>query len=136
MNKLVATGLESKIHLFDLRTFHETLGYTSMTQKVSKDNTTGWVVKHLPQNRDVFMTSSGSGGLDLMKYVYPNNRKTKDDKGKEVGVTGRIETIQNAVLADQPIGAFDWSPDKLGLCCFAGFDQQVRVGMVTRLGSL
>jgi WD repeat-containing protein 92 len=67
MNKLVATGLESKFHVFDLRTFHPKNGYTHMSQKVSSQNTTGWVVKHLPQNRDIFIMSSGSGGLDLFK---------------------------------------------------------------------
>jgi hypothetical protein len=61
----------------------------------------------------------------------------KDEDGKDdMGVTGRVETIQTATLAEQPIGAFDWSPDKLGLCAMSGFDQQVRVGMVTRLQGL
>ena len=34
MNKLVATTLESKFHVFDLRTRHPTSGYASMTQEV------------------------------------------------------------------------------------------------------
>lgn len=67
MNKLVVTGLESKFHLFDMRTFHEQKGYTSMSQKQNTTNTTGWVVKHLPQNRDLFMTSCGAGELQLFK---------------------------------------------------------------------
>lgn len=50
-----------------------------------------------------------------------------------MGVVGSVERIQTAHVAEQPIGAFDWSPDKMGLCCFAGFDQQLRVGLVTRL---
>ncbi len=67
MNKLVVTGLESKFFVFDLRTFHPTIGYSHLQQKVSKENTTGWCVRHLPQNRDVFMMSSGSGSLDLFQ---------------------------------------------------------------------
>jgi WD repeat-containing protein 92 len=67
MNKLVSTGLESKFHIFEMRTFNEKSGYTSMSQKTSSENTTGWIVKHLPQNRDIFCTCSGSGTMDIMK---------------------------------------------------------------------
>lgn len=91
-------------------------------------------MRHLPQNRDIFMTSGGSGTLDLFKYKYPNSRVKKDKDGKhDMGVTGSLERLQTAHVAEQPVGAFDWSPDKIGLCAFAGFDQAIRVGIVTRL---
>lgn len=35
MNKLVATTLESKFHVFDMRTQHPTQGFASLTEKVS-----------------------------------------------------------------------------------------------------
>ena len=35
MNKLVATTLESKFHVFDTRTQHPTKGFASVTEKVS-----------------------------------------------------------------------------------------------------
>ncbi|KAJ3333580.1 WD repeat-containing protein 92 [Kappamyces sp. JEL0680] len=136
MNKLVVTGLESKFHVFDLRTQHKEKGFATLPHKQNAQNTTGWAVKHLPQNRDLFITSSGAGHLELFKYHYPPKRVTKDDNGEEVGVTGRVESLQTATLAEQPIASFDWSPDKTGLFCFAAFDQQVRVGMVTRLNAL
>lgn len=66
MNKLVVAGLESKFHIFDLRTQHPTQGFTPLVQKIV-DNTTVWTVRHLPQNRDIFMASGGSGSLDLFK---------------------------------------------------------------------
>lgn len=34
MNKLVATTLESKFTLYDLRTQHQTKGFSSLTEKV------------------------------------------------------------------------------------------------------
>ena len=34
MNKLVATTLEAKFHVFDLRTFHLSKGYASLVEKV------------------------------------------------------------------------------------------------------
>jgi hypothetical protein len=52
------------------------------------------------------------------------------------GVMGELELINDAILAPQPIGSFDWSPDKLGLCAMTGFDQTLKVGFVTRLNTL
>lgn len=34
MNKLLVTGLESKFHVFDMRTYHEEEGYASVSEKV------------------------------------------------------------------------------------------------------
>ncbi|KAK3750025.1 hypothetical protein QZH41_008663 [Actinostola sp. cb2023] len=65
MNKLVATTLESKFHIFDMRTQHPDKGFASMTEKAHKS--TVWCAKHLPQNRDIFMTCGGSGTLSLWK---------------------------------------------------------------------
>jgi hypothetical protein len=136
MNKLVITGLESKFHVMDLRTRHPKKGYATLTHKQNANNTTGWAVKHLPQNRDIFMTSTGAGILELFKYNYPPKRVTKDENKEDVGVVGSVKSIQTATLAEQPIGAFDWSPDKCGLFSFIAFDQQVRVGMVTKISSI
>ncbi|KAI8910989.1 WD40-repeat-containing domain protein, partial [Gorgonomyces haynaldii] len=133
MNKMVVAGLEAKFHVYDLRTHHPTDGYTSLVEKQA-DNTTVWAVRHLPQNRDIFMTSTGAGGLSLFKYNYPPSRVTKDKEGKhDIGVVGTVDKIQTAKVAEQPVGAFDWSNDKMGLFCFAGFDQAIRVGLVTKL---
>ena len=35
MNKMVATSLEAKFHVYDLRTHHPQLGYSSLTEKVN-----------------------------------------------------------------------------------------------------
>jgi len=60
----------------------------------------------------------------------------KDKDGKDdVGVPGTIELVQHATVAEQPVCSFDWSVDKQGLCVFAAFDQTIRVGIVTKLGS-
>ncbi|KAJ3276996.1 WD repeat-containing protein 92 [Terramyces sp. JEL0728] len=124
MNKLVCTGLEAKSHVFDMRTFHPTKGYTSLSQKANNTNITGWLVKHLPQNRDLFIH-------------YPPSRIKRDEQDKhDQGVVGKVELIQSNNVAEQPVGAFNWSPDKAGLCVFAAYDQTVKIGMVTRIGSI
>lgn len=90
----------------------------------------------MPQNRDIFITSGGNGNLHLYKYRYPSSRVRKEEDGQNVGVPGTIEMIQKANVAEQPVNSFDWSPDKQGLCAFSAFDQSVRIGIVTKLGTL
>ena len=38
MNKIVATTLEAKFHVYDLRTHHPQKGFTSLTEKVHIHN--------------------------------------------------------------------------------------------------
>ncbi|XP_040906428.1 WD repeat-containing protein 92 [Toxotes jaculatrix] len=131
MNKLVATSLEGKFHVFDMRTQHPTKGFASVSEKANKS--TIWQVRHLPQNRDIFMTAGGAGNLHLWKYEYPAQRSKKDSNDVDVGVAGTVNLLQNVTLSTQPIASLDWSPDKQGLCVCSGFDQSVRVLIVTKL---
>ncbi|MBN3320352.1 WDR92 protein, partial [Atractosteus spatula] len=131
MNKLVATSLEGKFHVFDMRTQHPTKGFASVAEKAHKS--TIWQVGHLPQNRDIFMTAGGAGNLHLWKYEYPAQRTKKDADDIDMGVAGSVSLLQNVTLSTQPIASLDWSPDKQGLCVTSAFDQTVRVLIVTKL---
>ncbi|RXN01390.1 hypothetical protein EOD39_6949 [Acipenser ruthenus] len=131
MNKLVATSLEGKFNVFDMRTQHPTKGFASVSEKAHKS--TVWQARHLPQNRDIFMTAGGAGGLHLWKYEYPAQRSKKDADEIEMGVAGSASLLQNVTLSTQPIASLDWSPDKQGLCVCSAFDQTVRVLIVTKL---
>ncbi|CAL8258789.1 unnamed protein product [Lota lota] len=131
MNKLVATSLEGTFHVFDMRTQHPTKGFASVAEKGHKS--TIWQVRHLPQNRDVFMTAGGAGNLHLWKYDYPAQRSKDDLEGGAMGVAGTVNLLQNVTLSTQPIASLDWSPDKQGLCVCSAFDQSVRVLIVTKL---
>ena len=133
MNKLVASTLEGKFRVFDLRHQHPKKGFASLTEKAHKS--TVWLARHLPQNRDVFMTTGGAGSLALWKYEYPPKR-VKEEDGVEVGVAGSLQYLQNATLSTQPISGLDWSPDKLGLAVCVSFDQVFRVIIVTKLNRL
>ncbi|XP_076025404.1 dynein axonemal assembly factor 10-like [Genypterus blacodes] len=134
MNKLMATSLEGKFHIFDMRTQHPTKGFASVSAKAHKS--TIWQVRHLPQNREIFMTAGGAGSLHLWKYEYPEQRRMKDSDDIDVGVAGTANLLQNVALSTQPIASLDWSPDKLGLCVCSGFDQSVRVLIVTKLNTV
>lgn len=86
MNKLVATTTDSSYHTFDLRTFNPESGFACLRHNVSTrivfvkeqlltnvriqfggENVTVWGVRHLPQNRDVFITSCADGTMQLYK---------------------------------------------------------------------
>lgn len=131
MNKLLATTLESKFYIFDVRTLHPEKGFAKLVDQGHKS--TVWCGRHLPQDRDVFVTTGGNGSLMLWKYSYPPSRVKKLDDGSEVGVVGKAVPLQNATLASQPITSFCWSPDKTGLSVCSGLDQTIRVVIVTKL---
>ncbi|XP_066953767.1 dynein axonemal assembly factor 10 isoform X2 [Macrobrachium rosenbergii] len=134
MNKLLATTLESKFFVFDLRTFHEEKGFTGCIEKGHKS--TIWCGRHLPQNREIFVTTGGNGSIMLWKYSYPSSRSKKLNDGSEVGVAGKNELLQNATISDQPIVSFEWCADKIGLSACAGLDQMLRVIITTKLNKL
>jgi WD repeat-containing protein 92 len=131
MNKLVVTSLESRFRLFDMRTQHPELGFTSLTEKAHKS--TVWLARHLPTNRDIFMTCGGNGGLNIYRYKYPDRRTVKDSEGRLKGVVGSVELLNARIVGTQPIVSFDWSPDKEGLSVCCCLDQTVRVMLVTKL---
>ncbi|RKO97370.1 hypothetical protein CXG81DRAFT_26856 [Caulochytrium protostelioides] len=134
MNKLVATGLEASLNVFDLRTIHPTTGCARLDERDQHHHTTIWSCKHLPQNREIFMTAGGDGALNLYRYEYPAQRTRRDaDGAHDEGVAGTLQLLNTNVFAEQPIAHIDWSPDKEGLCAFTAFDQTIRVAVVTRL---
>lgn len=134
MNKLLVTTLESKFRVYDMRTQHPTEGFAHLTQKAHKS--TVWLGRHLPQNRDVFATTGGNGGLNLYKYTYPLSRTRKDEEGRLAGVMGSVELLNSRILTPQPLVGWDWSPDKEGLAAAVALDQTVRVYIVTKLNKL
>ncbi|XP_058796805.1 dynein axonemal assembly factor 10 [Phymastichus coffea] len=131
MNKLVCTTLQGKIYLFDLRTQHPKKGFAYLVEKAH--SSTVWLVRHLPQNREIFATGGGNGSLCLWKYHYPEKRKVADSEGIEEGIVGNLKLLQHSTLSSQPVSSLDWSPDKQGLAVCTSFDQCVRVIITTRL---
>jgi len=134
MNKLVITTLESRYRLYDMRTHHPVHGYSFLSQAAHES--TVWAARHLPQNRDVFMTCGGNGSLELWKYSYPNQRKIKEKDGHEKGVLGQVQLLQKKTFSTQPVASFDWNADKEGLAVMGCLDQTVRVLMCTKLNLL
>lgn len=131
MNKLGAATLEGKFTLFDLRIFNAAQGYANLTESAQK--ATLWGIKHVPQNRDLFVTLGGNGALNLYKYHYPSQRSVKNGDGQDIGVMGKVELLNQRDICQQCISSFDWNRDKLGLSVLCGLDQTIRVTIVTKL---
>ena len=131
MNKLVVTTLESRYRLYDMRTEHPVGGFSFLSQEAHQS--TVWAARHLPQNRDVFMTCGGNGSLELWRYSYPSQRKIREKDGHEKGVLGTVEQLQKKTFSTQPVASFDWNADKEGLAVMGCLDQTVRVLICTKL---
>ncbi len=71
----LVTTLENKFRVMDMRTQHKEHGFASLSEKAHKS--TVWLGRHLPQNRDLFMTAGGNGTVNLYKYSYPKSRQRK-----------------------------------------------------------
>jgi WD40 repeat protein len=136
MNKLVVTSLESKFRVYDMRTFYTPdSSYAYLTEQAHKS--TVWLGRHLPQNRDVFMTTGGNGTLNLYKYDYPSQRSVADpETGVKKGVAGTVQMLNSRKFSDQPIVSLDWHADKQGLFVCTALDQTVKVGITTKLQTL
>jgi len=134
MNKLCITTLESRYRLYDMRTHHPVHGYSFLSQAAHES--TVWACRHLPQNRDIFMTTGGNGSLELWKYSYPTQRKIKEKDGHEKGVLGQTQLLQKKTFSTQPVASFDWNADKEGLAVMGLLDQTVRVVICTKLNLL
>lgn len=132
-NKLIVSSLEGRVRVYDVRTLHPELGYAYVEDRVSTG--TVWCSKALPQNREIFI-SGGAGELTLSKYNYPPDRALQHADNKMKGVAGSIEELNKVKVGDQPISAIDWHRHREGLLCCCGFDQTVRVMVVTKLSAV
>merc|ERR1719384_1590776 len=155
LNKLIVTSLESQYRIYDMKTKHISEGFSYLNidsmQNVKDDDkqisdksnstkgTTIWNCRHLPQNRDIWVTCLGNGTVNVWKYVYPDERCIVDDKGYKKGVMGEVKLLSNQILSTlstQPIVSWNWNKNKTGLACMASLDQTIQVVIVTKLNKL
>lgn len=144
MNKLVVTTLEGGLHVYDLRTQHPTKGFACVSEKdagrslgsngvIDGKKATVWCARHLPQNREIFVTCGGTGSMRLWQYKYPEKRIKVSSDGYDRGVSGTLQMLQATSISSQPINSFDWCSDRIGLAVCSSFDQAVRVLVTTNL---
>jgi len=126
--------------VYDLRTQNPKEGFACVSQTLQYQGNaqahkpTAWAGKHLPQKRDLWMTTAGDGTLSLWKYSYPQQRKRKDsESGLEVGVAGTIESLASTEVTTQAVMSIDWNLDFEGLFVCCALDSTVKAGVVTKL---
>ena len=122
------------LHVPQSHQSHPVHGYSFLSQAAHES--TVWSPRHLPQNRDVFMTTGGNGTLELWKYSYPQQRKIKEKDGHDKGVLGEVQLLQKKTFSTQPVASFDWNADKEGLAVMGLLDRTVRVLICTKLNLL
>lgn len=131
MNKLIATTIESNFYVYDIKVQHPTKGFGHVKNNLQKH--TIWTVRHLPQNREMFITTGGNGSVYLWKYKYPEERCKIEPDGDMITNPGKLQLIQNQLISTQPINNFRWCPGKLGLAVCTSFDQNIRLLIATKL---
>ncbi|OEH80377.1 wd g-beta repeat-containing protein [Cyclospora cayetanensis] len=132
LNKLLVAALEGRLFTADLRTQHPEEGFAFQEQKLSSG--TVWGVHPLPQNREIAATCTGGGTVSILLYSYPDQRSIADPQtGLMRGVVGSQQILNDAEVSTQPVVAWDWHPQKIGLAISASLDQQIRLTVVTKL---
>ena len=81
------------------------------------------------------MVTTGDGALALFKYCYPTQRAQPDPQDQRPrGVAGTLQQLARQAVTQQPVTAFDWSPDKDGLFACTSLDQCIRIGFIPPSG--
>ena len=125
MNKMVATTLDSKIYLFDLKNLEKN-NYLRCNKLIGEvNNTTVWGTKFLPQKRNIFISLGGNGSLNI--YKYNDSDFLYDDLGNNKSENQNLTLLSNNIICSQPIIGFDWHNTKYGLFCLVSFDRTVKI---------
>ena len=126
MNKMVATTLDSKIYLFDLKNLEKN-NYLRCNKLIDEiNNTTVWGTKFLPQKRNIFISMGGNGSLNIYKYQDSDFSFDNTDDNNKIE-NKKITLLSNNIICSQPIIGFDWHNAKFGLFCLTAFDRTVKI---------
>ncbi|KAI7906335.1 WD40-repeat-containing domain protein [Cokeromyces recurvatus] len=79
---------------------------------ITKENTTLWSIRHVPQQPTYFTVAGGDGNLSTFNLQEP--------------FTKPIDVLN---LSKHPIISLDWHKDKKGLFTCSSFDQSIKIGM-------
>lgn len=64
-NRLLAARTDGRVRVWDLRTRHPAEGFAGVSERAHQG--AAWAGHHMPQNRDVFVTTGGNGGFNLYR---------------------------------------------------------------------
>lgn len=72
----------------------------------------------------------------VLSSEYPSKRFVQGSDDPFEGVAGSLQLVEETGVSSQPITAFRWSVDHLGLGACTSFDQTLRVLAVTGLNCI
>ena len=131
INKMIATTLDSKIYLFDVKNL-EKRNNSNCDKLIDEiNNTTIWGTKFVPQRRDIFVSLGGNGSLNI--YKFHNSDFNCDEIGSSNKENRKLKLINSHKISTQPIIGFDWHSTKLGLSCLVAFDRTVKICTINKL---
>ena len=130
INKMVATTLDSKIYIFDLKNLEKNNNMNCNKLFDEINNTTVWGTKFMPQKRDIFVSMGGNGSLNLYKY---KNSDFNFDAGNNARENRKLTLLNSHIICNQPIIGFDWHITKFGLSCLIAFDRTVKICSINKL---
>ena len=131
INKMIATTLDSKIYLFDVKNLEKRNNSNCDKLMDEINNTTIWGTKFVPQRRDIFVSLGGNGSLNIYKF---HNSDFNCDKIESSNKENRkLKLINSHIISTQPIIGFDWHSTKLGLSCLVAFDRTVKICTINKL---
>ena len=131
INKMIATTLDSKIYLFDVKNL-EKRNNSNCDKLIDEiNNTTIWGTKFVPQRRDIFVSLGGNGSLNI--YKFHNSDFNCDEIGSSNKENRKLKLINSHKISTQPIIGFDWHSIKFGLSCLVAFDRTVKICTINKL---
>ena len=92
-----------------------------------------WNLSPSPDDSRVMMATLGSGAARLVHFRPPGHRVMIGRDGTNVGTPGEMKPVTSVQMSDRPVTSFHWSGDRPGLGVATGFDQKIRVLMVTNI---
>ena len=131
MNKMVATTLDSKIYLFDLKNLEKNSCLRCNKSIIEVNNTTIWGTKFLPQKRNIFISMGGNGSLNIYKYNYSDF--SYDDLDNNKIENQNLILLSNNIICSQPIIGFDWHNTKYGLFCLVELSHTAKICTIDKL---
>ena len=92
-----------------------------------------WRLSPSPDDPSLMLATLGSGAARLVHFRAPGHRVMIGRDGTNVGTPGHLRPVTSVQMSDRPLTSFHWSGDRPGLGVATGFDQKIRVMMVTNV---
>ena len=131
--RLLAATATGHLSVWDLMTRHKTRGYTCTDTRL--DTCCVWSACPSPHDDNLIVTTLHDGSVRLVRYVPPGHRVMIGSDGVNVGTPGNMVSGQSHQWSERPVSCWSWCNERPGLALAAGWDQKIRVNIVTNVNN-